>query len=203
MKLFVFILLKGKSKSLCVCGHANPRTNQGNLQLCKNCIFHERNSWERVHNPWADGVMGLFGVSDYVSIQEKFMKISEEFQGRLFMPKEEQILSFTCNLESNKEQHNNLLEMDRAMGHWGRGEEEEEIPNEEAEGRSCRGWTQSNTELVQMRFTREMKKAWTVLRVLWLFSPPFYDSLVQLTLTAQCDHTCMLSQLSVKSGRSS
>lgn len=61
--------------------------------------------------------MGLFGVSDYVSIQEKFMKISEEFQGRLFMPKEEQILSFTCNLESTKEQHNNLLEMDRAMGH--------------------------------------------------------------------------------------
>lgn len=40
---------------------------------------------------------------DLMSIQEKLMKITEKCQEILFIQQEEQILSFTCNLEGNKE----------------------------------------------------------------------------------------------------
>lgn len=119
MKLFVFILLKGKSKILCIRGqqiHGQTKETFSyaktalsmNLVDGKGYIIPELMEW------WVCSDM-----SDYMSIQKKFMKISEKCLERLFMQKEKQILSFTCNLESNKEQQNNLLEMDRAMGDWG------------------------------------------------------------------------------------
>lgn len=40
---------------------------------------------------------------DFTSIQEKSMQITEKFQKSLSIQQEEQIPSFICNLEGNKE----------------------------------------------------------------------------------------------------
>lgn len=42
-------------------------------------------------------------VLDFTSVQEKLMQIIEKFQKSFFIQQEEQIPSFTCNLEGNKE----------------------------------------------------------------------------------------------------
>lgn len=58
-KLFVFILHKGKSKTVCMRGHESSPSDCGNFQLCRKCIFHDPKAREWVRNPQADGMMGL------------------------------------------------------------------------------------------------------------------------------------------------